>query len=185
MDFTITHHAKVELLRTASSRKETFMARTTTGKRTSVKAGVKKAASTGSNRRVGTKLLAAQARGHAADAKGLRFEQKVSTYYAKQGWRMQARVLLVGREFDLGGTKKDLLSEENIFIECKDKARVTPSDVLAFLAKLKKLDDRWPEMTAKAVLAHTGELPKDARDAARASPIPIGFKKFLSTQRRR
>ncbi|MDA1348199.1 MAG: hypothetical protein O3A47_04940 [Chloroflexi bacterium] len=111
------------------------------------------------------KLLAAKARGHAADAKGLRFESTVQGYYAKPGWRTHLRKRLVGREFDLVVlTHDDWGTEVTLLVECKDKQRVTPSDVLAFLAKLQKLYEKYSDSQMEAVMAYTGELPKDARE---------------------
>lgn len=122
-------------------------------------------------------VLEKKIKGYASDAAGLRFEQDVITYYAKRGWKCTPRVKKFRREFDIVGLKTDFLDEEILVIECKNKQRVTAGDVLSFIAKV-DIFTRNTDNNVQAIIAYTGELPRDAERAAKSAKVKIKFKRF-------
>jgi hypothetical protein len=124
-------------------------------------------------------VLAKKIKGYASDSVGLRFEQDVIAYYAKHGWKCTPRVKKFGREFDIVGTKSDGFDDEILVVECKKKKRVTPGDVLSFIAKADKYN-RSASVEIQAVIAYTGELPRDAQQAAKSAKTRVRFKHFYS-----
>ena len=107
------------------------------------------------------------ARGHAADAKGLRFEIEVSNYYAKEGWELEGRHKFEGFEIDILGKHEVVGGENCLIVECKDKANVTAAEVLRFMRKASAFRQAMPSLFGMrdeltAVIAHTGSVSKDA-----------------------
>jgi hypothetical protein len=122
-------------------------------------------------------VLEKKIKGYASDAAGLRFEQDVIAYYAKHGWLCKPRVKKFGREYDIVGTKEDYVDEEILVVECKNKQRVTAGDVLSFIAKANKFNNAM-DTEIQAIIAYTGELPRDAQQAAKSAKTRIKFKRF-------
>ena len=125
------------------------------------------------------------ARGHAADARGLRFESEVKEYFEKQGWKLAARKAFKGREFDLVGKRGGGAFEdtEHLLVECKRKQHVTAGDVTEFMYKVARYYDSLPEIwgykePVHAYVAHTGSVNTDAMAVANRHKPPIRFKKF-------
>lgn len=123
------------------------------------------------------------ARGHAADAKGLRFELEVSNYYAKQGWELEGRHKFEGFEIDLLGKKEVVGGKDCLIVECKDKANVTAAEVLRFMRKASAYRQSMPALFGlrdqlDAIIAHTGTVSKDAVEAAKTHDPPIVFRHF-------
>jgi hypothetical protein len=99
--------------------------------------------------------------------------------------RFPVRKKIVNARFDVfAKTEDDFGNEEYCIAECKDKSRVTAANVLRFMSKLGAFYKRLPEdVTGEkaevgGLLAYTGDLPRDARDAARGFEPPILFKGF-------
>ena len=93
----------------------------------------------------------------------------------------------IGKDkFDVFGkrTDEDWGDADYYIAECKDKARVTATDLHHFMGKLRRfykrlpvnIDDEKPEV--KGLVAYTGELPRDARDVAEGFEVSIKFKRF-------
>jgi len=127
--------------------------------------------------------LRRQIRGHAGDAKGLRFEQHVANHFSKQGWEITLRKRMAGGEIDIYGERKKLLSlTEYLLVECKDKERVSAKDVTHFVKKVQTFYKHLPEVflsgkpPVKAILAYTGEVDKDAKKVEYEPKIEL--KKF-------
>jgi hypothetical protein len=128
---------------------------------------------------------ARQRRGHKAVIKGLGFEKKLGEYLSEQGYKISYEKPIGKDKFDVFGLKEDfIMGNEYCIVECKDKLRVTATDVLHFMSKLNKFCQRLQgyglvgKPTIKAILAYTGELPKDAEEAVRDFKPSIKFKKF-------
>ncbi|MDI9643800.1 MAG: restriction endonuclease [Candidatus Verstraetearchaeota archaeon] len=62
-------------------------------------------------------------------------EKKVLSLLESKGYKCEKNVRILGSEFDIVGHKKGgiLRSDEWIFVECKNKPRVVPSDFKKFL----------------------------------------------------
>jgi len=127
-----------------------------------------------------------QRQGLEAVIKGLSFERRVGEYLSKQGYKISSRP--VGKlKFDVVGKRWDDWEGRYRYCiaECKDKPRVTATDLQHFMAKLRKFYERLPvdidgdKPKVQGLLAYTGELPSDARNATKLSTkVPITFKKF-------
>ena len=126
------------------------------------------------------------AKGHAADAKGLRFEQTVANYYSKQGWQLVFRKRISAGELDIcGKRKKEVFEpEEHLLVECKAGERVSAKDVMKFIKKVNVYYRRLPEdlwdgkPPVRSVLAHKGNVDADAKAAAKGIKPRIDFKRF-------
>jgi len=132
--------------------------------------------------------LGKQKQGYKAALKGKDFEKKIGAFLSKQGYKIDyEKPICKGskEKFDVFGIMYDELGyEEYCIAECKDKPRVTATDVLHFMSKLREFHKRLPaydfgdKPEVLGLLAYTGELPRDARNAAEASKLSIKFKKF-------
>ena len=134
-----------------------------------------------------SEYLKRQIRGHKAVISGMSLEKSMGERLSKQGYKIQYEKL-VGRgskdRFDVFGKKEeDWGNLEYCIVKCKKKERVTAADVLHFIKKLSNFYKGLPEdilsdkPTVKAILAYTGELPKDAKDAGKASKPSIKFER--------
>ena len=129
-----------------------------------------------------------QKRGYKAVIKGKDFEKKIGAFLSKQGYKIDyEKPICKGskEKFDVFGIIYDELGyEEYCIVECKDKPRVTATDVLHFMSKLREFYKRLPaydfddKPEVVGLFAYTGELPRDARNAAKGFKPPIKFKKF-------
>jgi len=124
-----------------------------------------------------------QVQGYRSEIKGLRFEQKVASYFSKKGWNITIRKPLYGGEIDIYGEQEDLFSGKSyLLVECKDKEHVSAKDVMHFMKKVTDFHNHQPidllgqKPSVKAVLAYTGEIDKDAKKVAFRPKIE--FKKF-------
>ena len=125
-----------------------------------------------------SEYLKRQIRGHKAVISGMSLEKSMGERLSKQGYQVKTEKP-VGRgskdRFDVFGKKEDWENLEYCIVECKNKDRVTSADVLHFIKKLSNFYKGLPEdilsdkPPVKAILAYTGELPKDAKDAGKAS----------------
>lgn len=127
-----------------------------------------------------------QVQGYKSDNKGLRFEQTVFSHFSQKGWRIELRkhIYDVG-EIDIYGEKEDFLGDESfLLVECKDKDRVSNAEVMRFMKKVKVFNESLPEdllgekPPITAVIAHTGEVDKDAEEVAPNFRPKIEFKRF-------
>jgi len=126
-----------------------------------------------------------QKRGYKAVVKGLSFEKRVGELLSKQGYRISYEKSVGRARFDVFGKwKEDWEPEEYCIAECKDKARVTSADVIRFMSKLRTFYARLPvdfdgdKPKVRGLLAYTGELSADARNAAKGFKPSIKFKQF-------
>jgi len=126
-----------------------------------------------------------QRQGYRAALKGKDFEKKVGALLSAKGYKIVFEKPIGKDKFDVFGKKTGDWGYEKYYIaECKDKARVTATDLNHFMGKLRRfykrlpvdIDDEKPEV--KGLFAYTGELPRDARDVAKGFKIPVEFKKF-------
>jgi hypothetical protein len=126
-----------------------------------------------------------QRQGYKAALKGKDFEKKVGASLSAKGYKILFEKPIGKDKFDVFGKKTgDWGYDKYCIAECKDKARVTATDLNHFMGKLRRfykrlpvdIDDEKPEV--KGLFAYTGELPRDARDVAKGFKIPIEFKKF-------
>jgi hypothetical protein len=133
-------------------------------------------------------MVRKQSGGHKAIIKGLSFEKKVGEYLSKQGYTI-AYEKPVGKgskdKFDVFGIKQEFLGGESYFIvECKNKSRVTLAEIVHFRSKLRRFYERLPagmlgeKAPVQALLAYTGEVPKEAEEAVKGFKPLIEFKKF-------
>lgn len=124
--------------------------------------------------------------GYKAALKGKDFEKKIVALLGNQGYTISFEKPIGKEKFDVFGRRYDEDEDEYEYCiaECKDKVRVTDTDVSHFMAKLRRFHARLPEdidgdkPELQGLFAYTGELPKDARDVAKGFKIPIKFKKF-------
>ena len=123
-----------------------------------------------------------QVQGYISDNKGLRFEQKVVSYFSKKGWKIDSRKRMYGGEIDIYGEQEDLFRGKSyLLVECKAGERVSAKDVNHFMRKVTDFRDHLPidpfghKPPVKVVLAYTGEVDKDTKVAFRSK---IEFKKF-------
>jgi hypothetical protein len=126
-----------------------------------------------------------QKRGYKAVVKGLSFEKRVGEALSKKGYRISYEKAVGKARFDVFGKRKEGWEpEEYCIAECKNKARVTSADIIRFMSKLRTFYDRLPvdfdgdKPKVQGLLAYTGELSADARNAAKGFKPRIEFKKF-------
>lgn len=126
-----------------------------------------------------------QKRGLKAVIKGHSFEKKVGEFLSKKGYTVSFERPIGKEKFDVFGKRYDEWEyEEYCIAECKDKSRVTATDLNHFMAKLRRFYERLPvsgldeKPEVQGLFAYTGELPRDARDVAKGFKISIKFKKF-------
>ena len=131
--------------------------------------------------------LEKQKQGYKAALKGKDFEKKVGAFLSKKGYEISFERPIGKAKFDVFGIRYDELGyEEYCIAECKskDKSRVTAGEVLRFMAKLREFYKRLPvygldeKPEVQGLFAYIGELPRDARDAAKGFRPPIKFKEF-------
>lgn len=132
-----------------------------------------------------TKRLERQARGAKADAAGLRYEQLVSNYFSRSGWKLSFRKKKYGYEYDIYGEREELLSgPEYLLVECKDKARVSAKDVVRFISKVDTFYKHLPQLllfakpAVHAYLCYSGSVDNDAANVAKSHKPPIKLKKM-------
>lgn len=121
--------------------------------------------------------------GHKAVIKGLSLEKKMGEVLSKKGYQISYEKPVGGGSkdrFDVFGKREyDFEEPEYCVVECKNKARVTATDVLHFMTKVRVLYRRLPEDSSLTViLAYTGELPTDAKGAASGFKPRIKFQKM-------
>jgi len=126
-----------------------------------------------------------QKRGYKAVIKGGIFEKQIGEFLSKHGYKISFEKPIGKAKFDVFGIRYDAWEgEEYCIAECKDKPRVTPTDVLRFMSKLRGFYKRLPaygfdeKPEVQGLFAYKGELPRDARNAAKGFKPPIKFKKF-------
>jgi hypothetical protein len=126
-----------------------------------------------------------QKRAYKSVVKGLSFEKKVGELLSKQGYRISYEKLVGRARFDVFGKRRSFWEAEKYCIaECKDKARISAADVIRFMSKLRTFYDRLAvdfdgdKPKVQGLLAYTGELSIDARNAVKGFTPPIKFKQF-------
>jgi hypothetical protein len=129
--------------------------------------------------------LIKQVQGHKRVGKGLILEKEMGEYLSKQDYKISYEKPIGKDRFDVFGVKVDFLGAKSYFIvECKNKSRVTLAEILNFKRKLRRFYEGLPgdiifgKAPVQALLAYTGELPKDAEEAVRGFKPLIKFKKF-------
>jgi hypothetical protein len=127
-----------------------------------------------------------QKRGLKAVITGGIFEKQVGEFLSKQGYEISFEKKIGKAKFDVVGKKKDAWGfEEYCVVECKKReSHVTATEVLRFMSKLRQFYEGLPDMDfsgkpeVQGLFAYTGELPIDARNAAKGFKPPIKFKEF-------
>ena len=129
--------------------------------------------------------LKKQVQGHKRVGEGLTFEKKMGQYLSQQGYKIIYERKIGAYRFDVFGVKDDNWTGKSYFIiECKNKSRVTLADIVRFKKKLDLFYEKLPgsilidKAPVQALLAYTGELPTDAKDAVKGFKPSIKFKKF-------
>lgn len=129
--------------------------------------------------------LEKQKQGLKAVIKGKELEKKVGAILSKQGYKISFEKPIGKDKFDVFGKRSDYWKgEEYCIAECKDKSRVTATDLNHFMAKLRRFYERLTvpflgeKPKVQGLFAYTGELPRDARDVVKGFKPPIEFKKF-------
>jgi hypothetical protein len=126
--------------------------------------------------------LKKQVQGHKRVGKGLILEKEAGEYLSKQGYKISYEKPIGKDRFDVYGVKEDMFEVKSYFIvECKNKSRVTLADITHFRSKLRRFYERFSEYgkpRVQALLAYTGELPKEAEEAVKDFKPSIKFKKF-------
>ena len=106
--------------------------------------------------------------------KGRRFEKKVYSIFKRQGFDCKRNERIKGSEFDIIGKKKGrrLKDDEWIFVECKNKSKVIPSDFKKFIANFEffKRKEKIKEKNITAYLYTTGLWMKDVGTQAKQFP---------------
>jgi hypothetical protein len=126
-----------------------------------------------------------QKQGYKAALKGKDFEKEVGAFLSEQEYKISFEKPIGKDKFDVFGKRFDYWKgEEYCIAECKDKSRVTATDLHHFMAKLRRFYESLPDsiLVAKpevqGLFAYTGELPKDAHDVVKGFKPSIKFKKF-------
>lgn len=92
-------------------------------------------------RAVGTKSRAKtrEAKGYEAQLKGQKLERKVASIFRRKGFEVKVNVRSKGAEFDVIGQKEGgwFSNDEWVFVECKNKAKVIPSDFKKFIGNFR------------------------------------------------
>lgn len=80
-----------------------------------------------------------EAKGYEAQLKAQKLERKVADIFRKKGYKVKVNVRTKGAEFDVIGKKEGgwFSSDEWIFVECKNKPKVIPSDFKKFLGNFR------------------------------------------------
>jgi hypothetical protein len=126
-----------------------------------------------------------QRRGYKAALKGKDFEKKVGEFLSRRGYKISFEKPVGKDKFDVFGKRYDEYDNaEYCIAECKDKSRVTATDLHHFMGKLRRFYDRLPvpefgeTLEVQGLFAYTGELPGDARDVVKGFKPSIKFKQF-------
>jgi hypothetical protein len=126
-----------------------------------------------------------QKQGYKAAIKGKDFEKQVGEFLSDQGYKISFEKPIGKDKFDVFGKRSDYWEgEEYCIAECKDKSRVTATDLTHFMAKLRNFYESLPDSIispkpeVQGLFAYTGELPRDARDVVKGFKPSIKFKKF-------
>ncbi len=126
-----------------------------------------------------------QAMGHDSGIKGLLFEQKAVNLFSKEGWTIETRKHMNGGEIDIYGEKEPFLEDKKfLLVECKDKDKVTKSDVTRFMKKVLDFHKGLPEdilgdkPSITAIIVYSGAIDLDAKDVAESFKPKIGFKQL-------
>ncbi len=106
--------------------------------------------------------------------KGIKLEDRVAKIFTRQGFQCTKNIRIKGAEIDVVGFKKGglLHYDEYVVVECKDRAKVIPSDFKKFIGSMnlyirkKRLD---PELVT-GYLYTTGVFDSDVKSQARAFP---------------
>lgn len=124
-------------------------------------------------------------KGHEAGIKGLLFEQKVTNHFTKKDWKIETRKMINGGEFDIFGEKNSLWDGKKfLLVECKNKERVSSTDVTKFMRKVldfhngldkNTIGDRPP---ITAVIAYSGAVDLDTKQVASNFKPKIEFEQF-------
>ena len=130
-------------------------------------------------------MVGKKSRGHKAVITGMSFEKKLGEYLSQKGYKISYEKKIGQDRFDVFGIQEDIWAGKSYFIvECKNKSRVTLADIMNFKRKLRRFYEGLPgdmilgKAPVKALLAYTGELPKDAEEAVKDFKPSIKFKKF-------
>jgi IS1 family transposase len=86
-----------------------------------------------------SKAKTSEARGYEAQLRGQKLERKVASSFRKRGFKVRVNVRSKGAEFDVIGKKEGgwFSSDEWVFVECKNKPKVTPADFKKFLGNFR------------------------------------------------
>lgn len=86
-----------------------------------------------------SKAKTKEARGYEAQLKGQKLEKKVADIFRKKGYEVKVNIRTKGAEFDVIGKKEGgfFSSDEWIFVECKNKPKVIPSDFKKFIGNFR------------------------------------------------
>jgi len=119
------------------------------------------------------KSLEKQLKGTKAALKGLTFEIKVANWLADQDYKIKLRSKSkrLG-EVDMIAERKVgiLRKREVIFVECKNKKKITLKDFHRFVTKFERFLNREPD--AFGLFIYRGELDKDVKDYYRKTLDP-------------
>ncbi len=123
------------------------------------------------------KKLEQRLKGHKSDAEGLRYEQSILNYFARQGWNnFEWRKKLFGYEFDLYGEISGIFSIKYLLVECKNKQKVSAADVVRFIMKVNSFYKRRPDV--EAYFCYSEDIDRNALAASKGNNPPITFKKI-------
>jgi Holliday junction resolvase-like predicted endonuclease len=102
-------------------------------------------------------------KGHKAFERGILFEVKVGNWLSEKGYKTSFRKKSKRYgEVDIIATKrKHLLGKEILFVECKDKEKITVKDFIRFVKKFESFLRKEPD--AKGLFAYRGNLEEDAK----------------------
>lgn len=86
-----------------------------------------------------SKAKTKEGRGYEAQLRGQQLERKVANIFRKKGYEVKVNVRSKGAEFDVIGKKEGgwLSNDEWIFVECKNKPKVIPSDLKKYIGNFK------------------------------------------------
>lgn len=105
-------------------------------------------------------------KGYRSYVKGIEFERKVLNWLSDQGYNVRklrqrskrlGEIDIIAEKLGFMGRKKEVL-----FVECKDKEKVSLKDFHRFVAKFTKFLEREPK--AYGMFIYRGELEKDVKD---------------------
>ncbi|MEM3419679.1 MAG: YraN family protein [Nitrososphaerota archaeon] len=113
-------------------------------------------------KRLSQKEVERKIKGHKAFERGILFEVKVGNWLSEQDYKISHRKRGRYGEVDIIATKrKHLFGKEILFVECKDKEKITLKDFVHFVKKFEAFLRKEPN--AKGLFVYRGELDKDAK----------------------